>query len=454
MSAIAVLISSVIFLQTPPAESSHVADGRRTLRTADGHLLRGTKMVIARGLPEATAQAASEDAWREVRSLGLNAVRLGWADPWYRSHDYDYWTVDEALPAIDASVAHARATGTTVVINYQDVGAFQDGRRDFAMLREFWQAVAPRYADDPLVIYEICNEPAFDQAVYLDESFRGPFLEVYRQVRRDAPDRPVLMFSFNSIDHEMRRIVDAYRDELDWDRTSVAFHLYGGGGTTAAVRDLLEVYPAMCTELDYPGTHPYVQVLDGRAVSVQNCEDLGVSWFDWSGWDDTSFKPVREWLLPDAKAKGYWWGDGDGDGGSELPPLTDFSGTSAIKAASGAERFLVVDGTNVGLSGASATWRLTRGGDGRYRIAAGQGLLTGAEKVGEEPSVIGGNDAWLSQRWRIEPIWGGGETTGWPVEAVRLRCEWTNLCLGRGGDGKIVMLESDDPSSRWRLIGR
>ena len=348
---------------------------RRTLLNDRGHLLRGTKLVVGKKLPEATAFTLREESWREVRSLGLNTVRLCWVDPWYANRGYDHWTVAEALPKLDAAVANAKATDTTVILNYQPVGEFQNGNRDFTRLRAFWEAVAPRYADEPRVIYEIVNEPAFDQAVYFDPAFRGPLLDIYRQIRRDAPDRHVLAFSVNSIDHELTRIVDAYADELDWDRTTVAFHLYGGGGTTERVRTLLRSYPAICTETDYPGTHPYVHRLDGRELTIQNCEDLGVSWVDWSDWDDTSLSKIRDVLIPDAKAKGYWWGvSGGPPGGSDPPAIRDYSGERTI-AAAGGDGVLTADGGAVTLAAANGgtAWILRRRDDGRYRLAAAGG---------------------------------------------------------------------------------
>ena len=78
--------------------------------------------------------------------------------------------------------------------------------------------------------------------------------------------------------------------------------------------------------------------LDGRTLSVRNCEDLGVSWVDWSDWGDTSFSKIREVLIPDAKAKGYWWGEGGGSGrGRTPPPVLDFSGRRTVTAAAGGE---------------------------------------------------------------------------------------------------------------------
>ena len=448
----AAALGTVAALGPPLFARGSAAPRRRTLLDADGHLLRGTKLVVGKQLPDETAWSLREASWRAVRALGLNTLRLGWVDPWYRHRGYPHGDLAYALPKLDRAVELARTTGTNLILNYQDVGGYENGRRDFQPLRAFWGAVAPRYAGEPRVFYELENEPCFDQAVYFDPAFREPYLEVYRQVRRDAPDRPVLALSFNSIDHDLLRIVDAYAGAFDWDKTTVAFHLYGGGGTTAKVRALVDKYPAMCTEWDYPGTHPYVHRLDGRLLSGRNLEDLGLSWVDWSGWDDTSLSKVREVLLPDAEAKGYAWGAGGPLGPLDPPPVLDVAGTWRLDAGGGA---LAADGT---VGDAAAAWRFARLPDGRYRVeaadpsGAGGGCLTGGEDPGDAAAAVGWDGGWLSQRWRAEPVRFPG--AGGPAR-VRLRCEWTDLPLAAPADppGPAVMAAGDDdgPATVWTL---
>ena len=449
------------------AEAAGRVTSRRTLLNADGHVLRGTKLVIGKALPKQTEFTLSEDSWAEVRRLGLNTVRLCMIDPWYRTRGYDHWETAELLPKIDRAVDLAEEAGVEVIINYQDVGGYEENRRDFTSLAEFWSAVGPRYADRSHVIYELVNEPAFNQAVYLDPTFKRPVSKIYRRLRTDAPERPVLMFSFNSIDHELTRIVDHYCDDLDWERTTVAFHLYGGT-STEPVRRLLDRYPAMCTELDYPGTHPYVHLLDGRRLSVRNCEDLGVSWIDWSNWDDTTFDPITETLLPDAWAGGYLWPHGGGPPANRRPPpIVDFSGdTSLVDFVSSrtvrrpSDAWAEIDWQDPDDDRTASRWRIERTVDGRYRIADGStGMqLTAGEHAGDPVKLAPPNDGWLSQRWRLEPVW---ESTQ-PSEvtdpdprmiAVRLRSDWTGRCLCGGADRKAPVMGEADMTHRdawWR----
>ena len=49
----------------------------------------------------------------------------------------------------------------------------------------------------------------------------------------------------------------------------------------------------------------------GRSRSLrepETCENMGVGWIDWRSWGDTKLDRIRGTLIPDAKAKGYWWG--------------------------------------------------------------------------------------------------------------------------------------------------
>ena len=195
----------------------------------------------------------------------------------------------------------------------QNVGEQQEQRKsgkplDFTRLANFWRLVAPRYANNAHVLYELSNEPTFDGGMFLKPEFHGGLMGVYRQVRQDAPQRTVLLFSFNSTDPDLKAIVDTYASELDWAHTMVAFHFYGGDGTSKEARRLAQVYPAICTEWDYPGTADYVKQVDGKLLIAETCEDMSVGWIDWRAWDDTKLDRITNILIPDAKAKKYWWG--------------------------------------------------------------------------------------------------------------------------------------------------
>lgn len=65
---------------------------------------------------------------------------------------------------------------------------------------------------------------------------------------------------------------------------------------------------AHCTEWDYPGAADYVKQVDGKLLIPETCESMGVGWIDWRSWGDTKLDRIRNTLIPDAKAKGYWRG--------------------------------------------------------------------------------------------------------------------------------------------------
>ncbi len=279
----------------------------------DRPTLRGTPMVLGKNLERSVAFATDVKNWEEVRSLGLNTVRVCWVDPWYADRNQAHWTPQEVLPWLDKCVTNAEATGLNIIINYHNVGEQQEQAKagkplDFTRLAHFWSLVAPRYKDQAHVFYELSNEPSFDGATFLKPEFRTGLMGVYREVRQDAPPRVVLLFSFNSLDYDLEGIVDAYASESDWKHTMVAFHCYGGDGTSVQAQKLVRAYPAICTEWDYPGTFNYVKHVDGKLLSAETCENLGVGWIHWRNWSDTKLDRIREKLIPDAKAKGYWWG--------------------------------------------------------------------------------------------------------------------------------------------------
>ena len=274
--------------------------------------LRGTPMVLGKNFEASVAFATDIKNWEQVKALGLNTVRICYVDPWYADRKEIEWTPEEVLPWLDKCVANAQATGMNIIINYHNVGEQQGQEKagkplDFTRVAEFWHLVAPRYKDQAHVLYELSNEPTFDGGMFLKTEFHRGLMQVYRQVRQDAPQRLILLFSFNSMDPDLKTIVDAYASEIDWEQTMVAFHFYGGDGTSKEARKLAQAYPSLCTEWDYPGSADYIKPVDGKLLSAENCENIGVGWIDWRDWGNTNLDRIRKTLIPDAKAKGYWW---------------------------------------------------------------------------------------------------------------------------------------------------
>lgn len=289
--------------------------GVGTLVDSKGERMRGTPLIIGKKLENATAYATEQNTFEDIKERSLNTVRLGWVDPWYELENYDYWSLEEALPYIDYSVASATAAGMNIIINYHTVGQFTDNyaSADMSQINAFWEIVADRYQHNEYVYYEPLNEPAFgDGAKYIATNFKAELLKVYETIRTKAPKREVLIFSFNNCDETNEQVITSYANDLDWNYTTIAYHLYSTP-TTATVQKWMKDYRVMCTEWDYPGSYDYVIDVDGFALGARTLEAIGSSWTDWreNGWGDTSLDQMDDILIPDAKANGYWWGDGN-----------------------------------------------------------------------------------------------------------------------------------------------
>lgn len=293
-----------------------------TLRDENGDIMRGTRMVLGKpyqpGTPEPTVENTTNlDEWLALKAMGFNTVRVVWVDPFvewdpnWTPKPGAWWEVDEVLPYLDKAVENATVSGMNIIINYHHVAEYErtDG---FGMMEEFWQKVAPRYKDNDRVYYELNNEQTWTSSDYFLEEFQSTMQRTYEQVRADAPSRHIIMFSFNSMTQPMKAIVDDYT-WIDWDYTSVGFHFYGWITATeetelANLQELIENYRTICTEWFYDSSLDWVKNYKGYDVNAQVLEELGQSWIDWRDWNETDLAETRDVLIPDAKAKGYWWG--------------------------------------------------------------------------------------------------------------------------------------------------
>jgi len=285
-----------------------------TLKDKNGEIMRGTPMVLGKNLSGSVAFATDIKNWETIKNNGFNTIRVCWVDPWYKNHNNSFWKVSEVLPYLDKCVDNATASGMNIIINFHGVGSQQefDTSYTFGFEKEFWDSVAPRYKNNDLVYYEIANEPTFQMNDYLKPVFKQNLMKIYNNIRSKAPERQILMFSFNTIANDILNVVENYKSELDWDFTSVAYHMYNST-SSAAVKSLMAYHRVICTEwnYDFVSKKPdfgYIKQVDGFKENAQTCESIGSGWIDWRDWDDTSLNELLDTLIIDAKQKKYWWG--------------------------------------------------------------------------------------------------------------------------------------------------
>ena len=304
------LLLACLFVMT----LSPLAAQRTTLLDMNGEPLRGTPLALGRnqGIPDTRNAARTQEWFDGLDSLGLNTVRLCWVGPWYDRHNFGpTWTVDQALVRLDEAVDNATAAGLNVILNYHNVGEFQE-TGGFGRMTEFWRKAAPRYADRDNVYYELNNEQSFTGSDYFLTEFQDTMRRVYEMVHTLAPERHLIMLSFNSLNLPLLDIINEF-DWIDYDYTTIGFHMYGWHQTPVSrgERNLEAVInagiPLICTEWDVRHEFNYVSRFYNQNIMAQPLERFGISWVDWRDWGDATNDQYTDFIIPDARAQGYWW---------------------------------------------------------------------------------------------------------------------------------------------------
>lgn len=286
-----------------------------TLRNRNSEIMRGCPLIIGKKLESATKFATDIETCKLLKSKSMNTVRICWVDPWYQERAYENWTLEEALPYIDRCVANATAVGLSVILNYHSVGSFTENYSSSTLSMEdekaFWRVMANRYKDNEDVYFELINEPIFgDGRRYTYSPFKDELLEVYDIVRQAAPLRHILLFSFNNCDTTNAVAINTYSSSLDWDYTTIAYHMYGTK-SSEMITQWMKDYRVICTEWDYPGHYDYVVPVDGYELNLHSLETIRSSWIDWGedGWGTTDFDRIDDVVNPEAQKHNYWWGE-------------------------------------------------------------------------------------------------------------------------------------------------
>lgn len=279
-----------------------------TLVTDSGTLIRGAIISTETGV------LPSLSAVQRIKTLGLNAIHC-----YAERADYGY-SAGRHAAALDRVVEMTRDNDLYLVITIGGGGVNR------AFIDAFWTFYAPRYANEPHVIYEIQNEPVVRAPV--SSSVIDMEMSAYGIIRDAAPDTPVLFMSYTIFQNASGVLADmvALGPEVDWTKAAVSFHGYGEQGP-AATRACLEAviaagYPCFQTEFyRWPwGTGDFDLVeppsLYQDVDQTGDLERLGVSWLTFLSIgrvaDDTRFKSRLE-------NAGVYWSPDYG----EWPSATD-----------------------------------------------------------------------------------------------------------------------------------
>ena len=268
-----------------PRGRPHLNAERTTFVADNGELLRGPFTSSEWGNP------APYSELEKMKDLGFNAVHI-----YGECLNIDYPNSGDspgyAASRIDSVVNATRDLGMYVVITIGNGANNGNHNREYAL--DFWRFYAPRYANETHVIYEIHNEPVAWGPPYSSESANptGALemnIDAYNIIRADAPDTPVLLFSYSVLggtggadsaltDIRLFNTQVFGSADATWTNVAVGFHGYAGASSNAeAVEKLINAgYPCFMTEFATSAWGTNHGGIDTEAVA--NLERLKVSW--------------------------------------------------------------------------------------------------------------------------------------------------------------------------------
>ncbi len=317
----------------------------KVLRTdANSPLRAGTAWIWEKDRKE-----EPESYYASMQSKGLNAVRMilfdtweieayepsatftptDWNDPIYRKRQ---------LARMERAVNYASAHGMYVIINSHNKIPNYNATYNDAL----WTHVAPYFAGRTHVLYEAANEPMDGignngsmTANASDKPADSPRIKAlkttYNIIRKAAPNTHIMILTPSGINDyatgtglgNLAAAFAAMPGNVDWTKTSVAYHLYNndsayGAATKAAnLRNLHSRFPAWPSENNFPSsvTSDTLGITDnGRSAQFdddiyvnQTCERLGLGWSMWN--INGQIQLDRNWptMIADAKAKAWTW---------------------------------------------------------------------------------------------------------------------------------------------------
>ncbi|AXE21973.1 hypothetical protein DR864_29350 (plasmid) [Runella rosea] len=316
----------------------------KVLRTDAGTPLRaGTAWIWEKGNQEEPASY-----YASMTQKGLNAVRMilfdtweveayqpsaqftptDWNDPVYRARQ---------LARMERSVNYASAQGMYVIINSHN--KIPEYNETYA--NALWTYVAPYFANRTHVIYEASNEPMpgiginGDMDMGTAGAVSSPRLQALKRtfniIRAGAPNTHIMVLTPNGISDygygtgvgNLAASFAQLPGNVDWTKTSVAYHLYHNDGAAAAsinaanLRNLHSRYPGWPSENNFPASVSNATLgitdsfrspqFDNDIYVNQTCERLGLGWSMWN--INGQAELDRNWpvMYADAVAKGWNW---------------------------------------------------------------------------------------------------------------------------------------------------
>lgn len=189
-----IIFIALIILLSAPANAQSLqklyTDGS-LIKTQDGTpiSLRGVSLCSLdwhKPLSLLSDIAVSKTSWP------MNVVRLPvQAKEWKKNDPQKYM-----IQRIDPAVQICKKSGLYCIIDWHDIAPW-DSPEAVNNLQEFWKSVAPRYAHEPNILYEIFNEPTTPKSKTQENwlAWRSAAQKWVDDIRKVAPETLLLIGS-------------------------------------------------------------------------------------------------------------------------------------------------------------------------------------------------------------------------------------------------------------------
>ena len=264
-------------------------------RVANGTLVADDGCLLQMGY---TNQGNTLSAYQALHNNGhYNTVRYSiYLGGWYNDSAPGQ-TITDIENQLDLVISLAQQTGLYVLIDnhnaLNDPTGNNYGCPDWPAAVTIWTAIAPRYANDTNVMYEIQNEPDWcgtDNYTTIAQNEDS----LYKLIRSYAPNTPILAWTFLNPTWVNNGgglgTVIPQAPDINYENATVDFHAYG------APSDVTNFVNTARGD-GYPVTMSEYGVCVGSAwnTMLSTLQSLGVSWSCGDGYPDGTPGQVITW---------------------------------------------------------------------------------------------------------------------------------------------------------------
>lgn len=470
---ILVPVLSLAFVSLVDAEERTDGDQRgrvvlldETLVTPDGERLRGTTFFV--DLWDVPDMRANEDEYRAYfesifDEYGLNCVRIC---PWIGKWQYDLAGNEhhrtEYLSMIDTVVEWCRRSGVYAIVNLH---IEYNTPVELEKAKAAWNVLAPRYKDQPHVIYELVNEPE-------PESSLAVMSELYQHVRGIAPETHLILFSHVAATQYEEGAFEAACEGIDFGNASVGFHCYDSVLSSTKQWDRsnelrADGIPMICTEyLSLTNNNDMPINYEGMMHCMMRAEDRELAWISWGpfaqyhnpnkeGWTHEAIR-YEPTFREQMSVFGIDWENGPtwpAEGAYRLQCVWGGGYLANTSVSPWAKTAMTSDADDQ-----STVWLLERIDGNIYRIRSELGdevYLQGDfkdEALWRDVTTADSHADWTSQKYQMRRVEG---------DAFQIKCLWGDLYLtGRDVNDpdetetnvRTAPLNAEWTSQQWRLV--